>query len=278
MTSALPQKRVVAAIQARTGSSRLPRKVLSDLCGRTLIERVVERARLARAVDEVVVLTSREPGDDELEALCLSRGIRVRRGSEGDVLSRYLEMAQEFEPDFVVRITGDCPLIEPAFIDHQLSALLSSGADFTRLAPGGVDGTLCGMGVLSTRALRAAAKSTDPRDREHVGTFFFQTQRERFRWQDIEVDGVYRRQGLRLTVDEAEDLELVRTVFEEFAPFPKSADFLTADVIRWLDAHPEVAAINGAVRDSADNRELRRLRRIHGVEAARGAGAAEVAD
>ena len=90
--------RVVAGVQARCGSTRLPRKVLADLAGRTLIERVVERAWRARLVDRVVVLTSTESSDDELAALCEARDIEVRRGSEGDVLSRYLDRDDEIGP------------------------------------------------------------------------------------------------------------------------------------------------------------------------------------
>lgn len=253
--------RVVAGIQARTGSTRLPRKVMADLEGRTLLERVVERVRLARCVDAVVVLTSDAAGDDELAALCDARGVSVRRGSETDVLSRYLSLVDEWEPEVVLRITGDCPFVEPTFLDAQVAAILEFDADFTEVDPGGIEGTLCGMGAMSARALRHASQSTDPRDREHVGTFWFQSQRGRFRATPLEVDPVYRREGLRLTVDEPADLALARTLYAEFAPFGTRADFATADVIRWLDDHPEVAARNAGVQDSVDNQELQRLKR-----------------
>lgn len=260
MSCAPRAPRVVAGIQARTGSSRLPRKVMADLEGRTLIERVVERARMAQHVDAVVVLTSNAAQDDELAALCEAREIEVRRGDEHDVLSRYLGIAAEMRPEYVVRITGDCPLIEPAFIDRQLELLLATGADFARVAPGGIDGTLCGMGAMSRQALKASAESVDPRDREHVGTFFFERERARFVSADLEVDPIYRHHGLRLTVDEPADLALVRAVYAEHAPFGRPATFSTASVIRWLELNPDVAALNSGVEESADNRALRRMR------------------
>ncbi len=263
MSQGSRRTRVVAGIQARTGSTRLPRKVLADLAGRTLIERVVERTRLATSVDDVVVLTTVEAVDDELAALCEARDIPVRRGSEQDVLSRYVDLVEAYRPHYVVRVTGDCPFVEPTFIDLQVAALVAAQADFAELDPEGVDGTLCGMGVKSSQALLAAQESDDPRDREHVGTFFFQGQRSRFRWTPIEVDPIFRREGLRLTVDEPADLELARAIYTHFVPFGRPADFSSADVIRWLDENPGLGSINSSVVESVANQELHRLRRIH---------------
>ena len=106
----------VAGIQARTGSSRLPGKVLADVAGAPLILRVVERVREARLVDRVLVLTSSEPVDDELCALCERADVPFQRGPLVDVLARYGALLAEFEPDQVVHVTGDCPLVDPAFI------------------------------------------------------------------------------------------------------------------------------------------------------------------
>ena len=252
--------RVVAGIQARTGSSRLPRKVLADLAGRTLIERVVERARRADLVDEVVVLTSDDPGDDELAELCKARAIPVRRGPLGDVLGRYAALLEEFDPTHVVRVTGDAPLLEPDFVDLELGALRAFDADFVQVAgadPAAVEGTLGGQGALSARALRQALASDDPRDREHVGSFFFRAHAERFRFVEVEVDAGYHRPGLRLSVDEAPDLQLVRRIYEVFGHRP----FSTLEALCWLESAPGVAALNAGVRESADNRALRALAR-----------------
>jgi len=252
--------RSVAGIQARTGSTRLPRKVLADLGGKPLIQRVVERARAAERVDEVFVLTSVEASDDELAAALEELAIPYRRGPLDDVYARYLALVEELEPRFLVRITGDCPLIEPGFIDAQLAALEAHDGDFTWVERSGIDGTLGGQAALSTRAFLQARESDDPRDREHVASFWFQANRNRFRWVGLEVDPVYRREGLRLQVDEPSDLELLRTIFARFAPADGGHPSL-AEVVRWLDEHPEVRAINERVDESADNRALRRLTR-----------------
>ncbi len=255
----------VAGIQARTSSSRLPRKVLADLAGKTLIERVVERVRRADLVDEVVVLTSTDESDDELALLLEARRIPVRRGSLGDVLWRYGALLEEFEPRFVVRVTGDCPLVEPDFIDLQLGALCALDGDFVQVAsvdPAPIEGTLGGQAALSARALRQALASDDPRDREHAGSFFFRAHPERFRHVEIEVDRRYHQKGLRLSVDEAADLALVRRIYEVFGNRP----FSTLEALAWLEAAPEVRSLNGAVRESADNQALRALSRARPVK------------
>ena len=113
----------VAAIQARMGSTRLPGKVLADLAGKPLIQRIVERVRQAALVDEVYVLTSEARTDDVLVERLEELAIPYRRGPVDDVLTRYLDLAEELEPSHLVRVTGDCPFVEPDFIDLQLGAL-----------------------------------------------------------------------------------------------------------------------------------------------------------
>jgi len=254
---------VVCGIQARTSSSRLPGKVLLDVGGRPLIDRVVERARAAALVDEVFVLTSTDPSDDALAAHCVAQGVPVRRGPLEDVLARYLALVEETRPDHVVRVTGDCPLLEPDFVDLQLGALSAFDADFVRTVPAGAEtsagiaGTLAGAGAFSARALLAAAGSDDPRDREHVASFFFKRHAARFRHVEVEVDADYQRAGLRLCVDEPEDLEFVRAVYAHFG----ERRFSALEAIRWLDDQPAIRAIHDAVEESRDNRDCRRLAR-----------------
>jgi len=250
----------VAGIQARMGSTRLPGKSLMDLAGKPLVHRVWERVRRAELVDRVLVLTSTDPSDDPLAAYLEDAGIPYRRGSLDDVLQRYLDLVADFDPHYVVRVTGDCPLVSGELIDVQLEALCAHDADVTRVAGGGAEGTLGGQGVLSARVLRRAAGSPDPRDREHVGSFFLARNGARIDTVELRLDPALRRDDVRLHVDEARDLELLRRIYERFAPADGGACTATlAEVIAWLDANPEVAGLNAAVRESADNRDARAL-------------------
>lgn len=253
----------VAGIQARMSSSRLPGKVLADLGGKPLIQRVYERTRAAALLDEVYVLTSVDPSDDPLVAELEARDIPYRRGPLQDVLARYLELAEERRPSFVVRVTGDCPFVDPDFIDLQLGALRAFDADLVRIvngAGGALDGTLGGQSAFSARALRLVEASDDPRDREHVGSFFLCKNAARLAEIEIEVDAVFERPGLRLQVDEAADLELARAVWSA-ADHERDGLFPLARALRWIEAHPEVRTRNAHVTESPDNLALRKLAR-----------------
>lgn len=252
--------RVVAGVQARLSSRRLPGKVLCDVAGMPLIQRVVERARAVRLVDEVFVLTSDDPSDDPLVERLEELAIPFRRGPLEDVLERFMALVHETAPEHVVRVCADSPLLEPAFVDRQIEALRRSGADLVAVRgneAGECEGTLGGASAMSAAALLRARMSRDPRDREHVGSFFFRVHHDRFERVSVHADDVYRVPGLRLCVDEAADLDLVRRVHEHFG----ERDFTTADAIRFLLDHPEVRALNAGVVESGDNRDLRRLSR-----------------
>ena len=253
----------VAGIQARTSSTRLPRKVLADLCGKPLIQRVYERARAATLLDGVYVLTSDDPSDDDLAGLLERRGIPFRRGSLSDVRSRYLDLAEETGAQHVVRITGDCPFVAPEFLDLRLGALRSLGVDLVDVANGAggaAEGTLGGQDAFSARALRLSLASDDPRDAEHVASFFFTRRAECLARAEVEVEEIYLRPGLRLQVDEPADLDFARRVWAA-CDLEGDGLFPLARAIRWLDAHPEARALNGHVVESADNRALRALAR-----------------
>lgn len=251
----------IVGIQARMSSSRLPGKSLADVAGLPLIQRVVDRARAASRVDLVCVLTSDEASDDPLVRYCEEHGILVRRGPLEDVFARYEALVDEFQPRYVVRVTGDCPLIDPEHIDAQLVALEQHDADFAPIPE--AEHIFAGQGAFSARALAAAATSTDPRDREHVGSFYFARNAGQFRFVELPLREELRglcHEELRLCVDEAPDLELVRLVFERFAPCHGSIVPLV-DVLRWLDEAPQPRALNQAVQHSADNLAIQAMRR-----------------
>ncbi|HMF14076.1 MAG TPA: NTP transferase domain-containing protein, partial [Gemmataceae bacterium] len=148
--------RTVAVVQARMGSSRLPGKALADLAGRPVLWHVVQRVQRARRADEVVVATSTSPADDPIDYFCTRAGIPVFRGSEIDVLDRVYQAARERPADAVVRITGDCPLIDPAVIDRVLENYAGGDYDYVSNVihytyPDGMD-----VEVLSMMALARA--------------------------------------------------------------------------------------------------------------------------
>jgi spore coat polysaccharide biosynthesis protein SpsF (cytidylyltransferase family) len=207
----------VAVIQARCGSTRFPRKVLAELQGRPMIQHVVERVSRAKTIDRVVVATSDDPADDDLAALVATFGVGVTRGSVGDVLSRYVLAAREHRADVIVRITGDCPLIDPAIIDMVVSERILQDADYANNVepptfPEGYDVEAFTLECL----MRLDAEATQPYEREHV------TARVREHRDDFHVAHIaYERDlsSMRLTVDVPGDLAHVAKVL---AALPES--------------------------------------------------------
>lgn len=234
---------VVAIVQARLGSTRLPGKVLLDLAGRTMLDRVLERVARARRIDRVVVATTTEARDDRLVEHCRRRGHHVFRGSEDDVLDRYHGAAQAAEAATVVRITSDCPLISPSVSDQVVAAFAEGGCDYAsnvlppRTFPHGLD-----TEVFSFEALeRAWREDKDPTLREHVTPYIYRHP-ETFRLRRVAHTEDLSR--LRWTVDTPEDFELVRRVYDHFRDRP----FDWTDVLALLRDHPEWSAINRHVQ------------------------------
>jgi spore coat polysaccharide biosynthesis protein SpsF len=239
--------RTVAIIQARMSSSRLPGKVLLDIAGQPMIVRVVERARRAKSVDDVIIATTTDPSDDPIEALCRERGYLVYRGSMFDVLDRFYGAARQAAAEVIVRITADCPVIDPGVIDQTVEAFHTSMADFAcnrlpppwhRTWPIGLDTEVCSFSGLE----RAWKEAVLPYEREHVMPFFYDTE-DRFKVVVLEHDPDYGE--LRWTVDTAEDLKLLRQIF---ARFSGSDAFTWEDVLRLVENEPELTEINAGVR------------------------------
>ena len=234
-----------AVIQARTGSTRLPGKVLASLGRRTVLGYVIGRCRRSRGVGGVAVATSGDSSDDRVADLARSLDVAVVRGSGTDVLSRYLQTADELHLELLVRITADCPLIDRDVIDHVYECYARSPADYVY-----VEGYPNGLGaaeLVRVAALRRAAAETvagDSHYREHVVTFLT-VHPEMFTLDVATAPAEYHRPELRLSVDEPADLEVVRRVVGHFG---ERLDFTSAEVIAFLDAHPEVARLNRHVR------------------------------
>lgn len=239
--------RVVAIIQARMGSSRLPGKVLADIAGQPMLVRVVERARRATTVDEVAVATTTDESDRVVAELCARRGYPCVRGQPTDVLDRYVQAARERRADVVVRLTADCPLIDPGLVDEVVSAFLNADppVDFAanripgdRTYPIGLDTEVC-----TFQALETAWKNADQAyQREHVMPYLYE-EPGRFRVLHLRSQKDYG--GLRWAVDTPEDLEFVRQVY---ARFGGRDDFTWRDILDLLEREPELMRINAEVQ------------------------------
>jgi spore coat polysaccharide biosynthesis protein SpsF len=172
--------KILAIIQARMSSSRLPGKVLLDISGQPMLARVISRTRKARTLDGIVVATTIEPADDPVERMCAERGYTCYRGSPQDVLDRYYQAARIYGADVIVRITGDCPVIDPEIIDATVKIFFTeaeSGFAATRLPPPWRRTLPIGLDVevVSFASLERAWKEADqPFHREHVMPFFYE--------------------------------------------------------------------------------------------------------
>ncbi|HEX9017549.1 MAG TPA: glycosyltransferase family protein, partial [Anaerolineaceae bacterium] len=173
--------RTVAIIQARMSSSRLPGKVLLDIAGQPMLAHVVERTRRASSIDDVIVATTTDPSDDALAAFCSKRGYAVYRGSMFDVLDRFYGAARLARAEVIVRVTADCPVIDPAVVDQVVKAFHDQQADFAcnrlpppwhRTWPIGLDTEVCSFSGLE----RAWKEAVLPYEREHVMPFFYDTE------------------------------------------------------------------------------------------------------
>ncbi len=242
-----PGVKVVAIVQARVGSSRLPGKVLADIGGVPMLKHVLERAARVGGVNEVALATTDRSDDDPLVELCRELGFGAYRGHATDVLDRYYRAARSVNADVIVRITGDCPLLDPRVSEETLEAFLSAEPplDFAanrlpdhRTYPIGLDTEVCSMSALES----AWSEAEEPHQREHVMPFLYENP-DRFRTRVVDAPGDWG--DLRWTVDTQEDLEFVRAVFNAFAP---RTSFSWREVLALLERRPELAAINRDVR------------------------------
>ncbi len=245
------RSKVVAIVQARMSSERLPGKVLANLGGRPVLEWVTKRLAHARTVDEVLVATSVDPSDDEIAEWCSEAGVRCFRGSLDDVLSRFAEAADHAEAGIVVRITADCPLIDPWLVDSVVRHLLDGDLDYCGLGGEFPDGLDCE--AMTAEALRRAyTQASLPSEREHV-TPYLQRPDRSFRIGSVEP--FVARQHHRLTLDRPEDLSFLRTVVERLGGGPRRPT--TGELFALLDAEPELQALNaGIVRNEGYQRSL----------------------
>ena len=244
------KKRIVAIVQARMGSTRLPGKILKKIENKPMLEHVVERLKHAKTLNEIIIATSNSERDKPIVELAKRLGISHFAGSEDDVLGRYLNAAKQARADIIVRITADCPLIDPDVVDETVNRHLKLNADYTRTLidedddksfPRGLDTEVFSMDVLE-RVHNLADKSYQ---REHV-TIFIYEHPELFKIENVAAEEDLRRPSFRLCVDVEEDLRLIKEIYGRLYKANEIIDI--KDVIRLLDESPELRRLNAHVR------------------------------
>ena len=234
---------IVAIIQARMDSSRLPNKVMLPLEGKSVLWHVVDRVRNSRIVDSVVVATSDHNSNDAIRNFCKANGIECISGSEDDVLDRYYKVVNHYnleDSDHVVRITADCPLIDPSIVDDVINYHLLSGSDYTSntIEPTFPDGLDCE--VVKVSALKQAWKEAKMKsEREHV-TLYIYSHPELF--EILNYAGKQNLSHMRWTLDESEDYQFIKQIYQELAKSRET--FNMQDVLALLERSPDLSTIN----------------------------------
>lgn len=244
------------------GSSRLPGKVLKDLNGKPMLEWVVKRSSFARKVDDVLVATTTDSGDDAIEKWCRSSRIACFRGSVFDVLDRYYQAAKENKADRIVRVTADCPLMDPELIDEMIGFYENTQADFAanrlpppwhRTFPIGLDIEVVSFALLE----KAWKEAVEPFEREHVMPWFYDKE-GRFKVKILDHDPDYGQH--RWTVDTPEDYQFLQKLFAKLSD-PLHASWL--DVLKIVSEYPELERINADSQakrvDNVDERAENKL-------------------
>ena len=232
-------KRIVAIIQARMGSSRLPGKIMKDFCGKPSLYRMLERVKQSKYIDEIVIATSVEPWDDPLVEICKSWGVSTFRGSNEDVLSRYWGAAQMYPAGIYVRLTSDCPVIDAVVIDEIIEYYLNHDYRYvsgSEKLPNGI-----GAEVFTAELLQEAAeKATEGYEHEHVTPYMY--------WKQDSVGKCPLNRDLslyRITLDTAEDYEVLAHIYN--ALYTPENNFTMDQIISYLDQNPEIFAINSEI-------------------------------
>jgi spore coat polysaccharide biosynthesis protein SpsF len=254
--------KVVAIIQGRMTSSRLPGKILADIAGQPMLQRVFARTSRSATVNETIFATTTDPSDDPVAEYCDFAGIPFTRGSLFDVLDRYYQAAKQIKADVIVRVTADCPVIDPALIDDVVNTLIDGEYDFAanrlpppweRTYPIGLDTEVCTFAALE----KAWEHAKEPQHREHVMPYFYEGVELTRESRTLET-GVSPRGfkvallhhttdfgDYRWTVDTPEDLEFMRQVY---ARFNSHDDFSWKDVLDLVHGEPKLIEINADVK------------------------------
>jgi spore coat polysaccharide biosynthesis protein SpsF len=240
--------RVIASIEARMGSSRLPGKVLADIAGEPALTRLVRRLRLAKGLDGIVLATTTEPADDVLEEWAGRQTVAVHRGSESDVLGRVVAAQESMGSDVVVEITGDNVLGDPELIDLAVETFLKNDCDVVTNSvhhsyPNGMEVQVFTLDVLADVARRV----DDPVVREHVSLYFYEHP-DLYRIVHLLSPRRWARPDYRLVLDYPEDLVLMNEVYRRLEPLHGDA-FGLDEILALLEEEPGLAALNRDLED-----------------------------
>jgi len=230
--------RTVAIIQARMGSSRLPGKVLMDLCGKPMLWHILRRLKDCRLLDDIVIATTTSPGDAEIVEFAKQHKVKIFRGSETNVLGRYIEAAEEAKADYVMRITADSPLIEPGEIDSVIEFAITENAGFVMMKPG----TACvheGFEMVYLDSLKKGFKAVDIEDfhKEHV-TLYLRENPDFVKTVYFEPLRIFQKEGYKLSVDTIADFEFMHAMYEKFWDGRSIVDL--KEVVKFVDSNPNL--------------------------------------
>jgi len=242
--------RIVASIEARMRSARLPGKVLADIEGKPSIERLVDRLSRARRLDAIVLATTTSSADDPLAAWAGSRGLACHRGSENDVLQRVVEAHRGMGTDIIVEVTGDCPLLDPDVIDLGIETFFANDCDVCcnvvkPCYPQGVDVQVFRFDALAD----VDSRVTDPAVREHVSLHFYEHPAQ-YRIGHLMAPHRYHGPNRRFQLDYPEDLAFIRAVYGALGP-NYGDRFGTPEILELLAARPDIAALNASMVEKA---------------------------
>lgn len=237
-------KKNIAIIQAHMSSTRLPGKIMKDLCGEPALYRMIERVRQSKLLDDIIIATSTLPCDDIIIEKCDEWGVHTFRGSDSDVLSRYWGAAQMYPADIYVRMTSDCPLMTPLEVDNMIEFFLNHDYRYVRSSKPGVGGSYpvgIDSEVFTAELLKEAAeKSSEHYEHEHVTPYMY--------WKQDSIGlNPYKEDAsmYRLTLDTPEDYKVIKLIYE--ALYQPGNTFTLDDILDYLKAHPEVVAINSMI-------------------------------
>lgn len=243
---------IVAIVQARLGSTRLPGKVLFNLEGKPILWHVVNRLKASEMLNRIVIATSNEIEDDKIEKFCIENNIDCFRGSENDVLDRYYQTAKLYNAESIVRITSDCPLIDPEVTDRVIREFIDKKNDYdagsntiVRTFPRGLDTEIVHFSILE----KIWHDSKLENEREHV-TLHLYNNKDKYNL--LSITNNFDLSYMRWTIDEHDDYKFLKEVYSRLYDKQSSKVFLLNDILKLLESKPEISEINMNVKQKVE--------------------------